>query len=418
MTMPGPLTLVVSADTAGWIMPCGCTANQSGGLLRRATYLDRLRKGGSAVLYADAGGAAAGTSEYQKVKFEALVAGEIAMGAAAHNIGRSEARLGSQYLRDVASRLHAPLISANTQDENGKPIADAVRIVLSGERKIALVGVLSPAFANASVKVGDPRESILSALAPLKGEYDALVVLAYLPEPELRQLAADLPEADAVIGGPTNQAFAPRFVGPTLIAASTNKGKFLVRLDVPAGAGKWGGDVVEMAPDISDDAQQRENLHGYLARLGKLDMSASESGLVEPISSDAPPGYRIAGSAACAPCHQADYNAWSASGHGDAWEKLTGRGFDVDPYCQQCHTTGYGLPGGFESALRSRDRVDAGCEDCHGPSLAHTLNPGVRTPFAAMAGNQCVRCHDHENSPRFDFAAYWPKIAHGKKGKP
>ena len=34
-----PLAIVVSADTAGWIIPCGCTTNQSGGLARRATYL-------------------------------------------------------------------------------------------------------------------------------------------------------------------------------------------------------------------------------------------------------------------------------------------------------------------------------------------------------------------------------------------
>jgi hypothetical protein len=24
----------------------------------------------------------------------------------------------------------------------------------------------------------------------------------------------------------------------------------------------------------------------------------------------------------------------------------------------------------------------------------------------------CQRCHTTENSPRFDFATYWPKIAH------
>src|ERR1700745_4371010 len=32
-----PLVLVVSGDTAGWIVPCGCTSNQSGGLLRRGS---------------------------------------------------------------------------------------------------------------------------------------------------------------------------------------------------------------------------------------------------------------------------------------------------------------------------------------------------------------------------------------------
>lgn len=408
--------LVISADTAGWIMPCGCTANQSGGLLRRATYLQRLGKDGLPILCADAGGAPAGTSSYQKVKFEAVLEGELAMGLAAHNLGRSEVLLGPEYLRDVASRLKVPFVSANTLDSAGKPITQAARIVSWGSRKIALVGVLSPGFATPGITITEPRQAILSALSPLKGSYSSLVVLAYLPENELRQLASDLPEADAVVGGPTHQAFAPRLVGPTLMAASTNKGKFLVRLDIPAGSGKWSGDVVEMGPDIPDAAAQQQNLHRYLARLGQLDLGAADSGLVEPIAAGAPAGYRVAGSESCAKCHTAEYSSWQASPHAQAWGKLTARGFEVDSYCQQCHTTGYGLPDGFDNVHRSANRVNVGCEDCHGPSLAHVSDPGVHTPFAASARDQCIRCHDHENSPHFDFAAYWPKIIHGSKG--
>src|SRR3990172_11014673 len=39
------LVLVVSGDTAGWIVPCGCASNQSGGLPRRGSFVaDRGRK--------------------------------------------------------------------------------------------------------------------------------------------------------------------------------------------------------------------------------------------------------------------------------------------------------------------------------------------------------------------------------------
>src|SRR5256885_9651790 len=67
--------LVISGDTSSWIMPCGCTSNQSGGLLRRATYLKSLTAQ-RPVICADAGGAVSGTSEYQRVKFEAILRGE------------------------------------------------------------------------------------------------------------------------------------------------------------------------------------------------------------------------------------------------------------------------------------------------------------------------------------------------------
>src|SRR6478735_7732998 len=112
------LVVVISGDTAGWLMPCGCTSNQSGGLLRRATYVNGLRAT-SDVILADAGGAAGGDSEYHKVKFEAILAGERQMGIAAHNIGRSEAAFGPAYLRDVSKRTSAPLISANVRDAGG-----------------------------------------------------------------------------------------------------------------------------------------------------------------------------------------------------------------------------------------------------------------------------------------------------------
>src|SRR5206468_9084887 len=99
--------LVVSGDTSSWITPCGCTSNQSGGLLRRATYLKGLAAQGP-VIYADAGGAVAGTSEYQRVKFEAILRGEVLMGIVAHNIGRAEAALGADSLREIAKRLNVP----------------------------------------------------------------------------------------------------------------------------------------------------------------------------------------------------------------------------------------------------------------------------------------------------------------------
>src|SRR5512139_2404605 len=81
-----PLLVVVSGDTAGWIVPCGCTSNQSGGLPRRGSYINGLHKSGDVIL-ADVGGVPAGDSDYQRLKFEALLKGTQQMGLAAHNIG-------------------------------------------------------------------------------------------------------------------------------------------------------------------------------------------------------------------------------------------------------------------------------------------------------------------------------------------
>jgi Cytochrome c554 and c-prime len=405
------LSLIVSGDTAGWIMPCGCTANQSGGLPRRGSFVNHARAD-HAVVLADAGGAPGGTSPYDRLKFEAILAGELAMGIVAHNLGAPEAALGAQYLRETGKRLGVPFLSANLRDGDGALIAPASIVVAAspGGKRIMLVGVVSPQLVRGGLKVDEPRAAILAALKGAQ-EYDALVVLAYLREPELRQLAAELPEADVVVGGPTGQSIAPTRVGPTWLASATNKGKFLIQLNTEGRGTPWTGQVVELSPTFSDDPAQTLNLDRFHGELARRDFAADQTGFVTAPPASFPASYRVAGSAACRACHRDDCDLWDRSKHALAWRTLEGRGLHVDPQCQTCHTTGYGLPGGFQSIARGAERTAVGCESCHGPAEAHVQQPRTRTPFAAR--DRCVACHDPENSPRFAHDDYWRLIRHG-----
>lgn len=413
-TQPKPIVLVVTGDTAGWIVPCGCTSNQSGGLLRRGTFVTGLAADADVIL-ADAGGAPGGTSSYQRMKFEAILRGEREMGLAAHNIGGPEAALGADYLRRVAAELGAPLLSANLRDASGALVGEPILVVERGGKRVALVGVLSRRHLAHGLQIDDPRTAVLREATATKGRYDSLIVLAYLPEEELRQLAAALPEADAVIGGPTGQSIAPQQLGPTLLASATNKGKFVVRLDAAPTRG-WTGQVVEMSANLTDDVKQQDSVKRYLAELDRRNFAAADTGLAPRLPASLPADYQIAGTASCRSCHAADCTNWDGSKHGRAWATLQDRGQHVDPYCQQCHSTGYGLPNGFTSARGEPGVRSVGCESCHGPSLGHVRSPKIRTPFAAR--DQCVTCHDHENSPLFAYDAYWTRIRHGDtKGK-
>lgn len=340
------------------------------------------------------------------------------MGLGAHNLGGPEAALDPDYLRRVGKDLAVPFVSANLRDARGELIAEPYRIVMRGAKRIAVVGVLSRRFTNAKVRIDDPREAVVGLLAgPIKSA-DSILILAYLPEDELRQFAAGLPEADVVIGGPTGQSLPPASVGPTLLAAATNKGKFLIHLDFlpDESRGRWTGEVVEMLQTLPDDDRQSANLNRYREFLADRDFSASETGLATSLPAALPVDYRIAGTESCLNCHADEEARWKSSGHALAWDKLSTQHAFADPSCQQCHATGYGLPGGFVSAKVSAAMVNVGCESCHGPSLAHTRRPQTRTTFEAR--DQCARCHDHENSPTFEFATYWPKIAHGKSSSP
>ncbi|HEV8003979.1 MAG TPA: multiheme c-type cytochrome [Planctomycetaceae bacterium] len=408
---PKPMALVISGDTQGWIVPCGCTANQSGGLLRRATFLSQLRQSKDIVV-ADAGGAPGGASDYDRCKFEFILGGERLMGSSAHNLGGPELALGVAYLQRLAKERTEPLISANAREREGRLIAEPFRIVSAGRHRVALLGVVSSKFQTRETHIDDPKESILATLPALKG-CDVTVVLAYLPEDELRQLAAALPEIDAIIGGPTGQSLPPKRVGASLVASATNKGKFLIELSRVAESGRaqLSGSTVEMTKQFGDDADQAQNLRSFYAELQKRDFNAAQTSFVPQAINRHSADYTRANSATCAACHQEEFAAWQKSGHAHAWATLEKRGAYVDAACQRCHTTGFGV-GGFESRTRSPHYVDVQCESCHGGGSAHAKRPETKTLLVAR--DLCAGCHDHENSPEFEFAAYWAKIVHGE----
>jgi len=408
-----PLTIVVSGDTGGWIVPCGCASNQSGGLPRRGSYVAKLRESGDVIL-ADVGGAPTGTSAYDLLKFEAIIRGEVAMGIAAHNLGAAEVAFGLEELLRLQERTSVTWVSANVRSREGDLVGNPLIIVSAGGRRLAIVGVMSPSFATDEVQVVEPRDAVLEALEQSADQYDALVVLAYLPEDELRQFAEMLPEADLIVGGPTGQPVQPTRVGPTLLASATNQGKFLARFELPnSGGGRWVGQIDELDGQYLDDAEQIANLRLFYGRLQQEDISANQTSFAPVLPESVPADFAVAGTESCRECHEENCEAWDDSAHAHAWKSLQDKGAHVDPACQRCHTTGYGQPGGFVSAGRSANRVAVGCESCHGPSLGHVDDPEVRTAFFSRAKHRCARCHDRENSPDFEFDEYWEKIRHG-----
>ena len=85
----------------------------------------------------------------------------------------------------------------------------------------------------------------------------------------------------------------------------------------------------------------------------------------------------------------------------------------------------YPYQGGYASVDKTPDMAGNGCENCHGPGSAHVaaesgdkktsdkeradLRAGMRV---ANAEETCIKCHDADNSLKFDFKTYWPKVAH------
>ncbi|MCB9763195.1 MAG: cytochrome c family protein [Alphaproteobacteria bacterium] len=119
------------------------------------------------------------------------------------------------------------------------------------------------------------------------------------------------------------------------------------------------------------------------------------------------------GGAACGACHPAEAEVWSRTAHSHAYETLQGRQRAYDPSCIRCHTVGFGHPGGFRSAAQDPGLRGVGCEACHGPGSDHVDAPAAGYGVLPEGPAACVACHTEDNSPDYDWGAYWPQVRHG-----
>ncbi len=90
----------------------------------------------------------------------------------------------------------------------------------------------------------------------------------------------------------------------------------------------------------------------------------------------------------CSGCHKSQYKSWKQTGHAKALESLRAgekseakekagldpaKDYSEDKKCIACHTTGFGMEGGYEIEDPSKYTVGVGCESCHGPGKKYRL---------------------------------------------
>lgn len=114
------------------------------------------------------------------------------------------------------------------------------------------------------------------------------------------------------------------------------------------------------------------------------------------------------GSKACMECHENEHShfqnfAKKASSYESIrvmQPKLTEAEFKS---CFECHTTGYGQPGGFVSETETPELKNAGCEVCHGPGSLHVESQAVEDIKSKITIDECNQCHSKDRVEAFDF---------------
>lgn len=124
----------------------------------------------------------------------------------------------------------------------------------------------------------------------------------------------------------------------------------------------------------------------------------------------APPSRSYVGSAKCGECHEAEYARFTKfSKMAQAFKGVEKMKDVLTPDevrgCFQCHTTGYGEPGGFRSEEATPGLRNASCEACHGPGSDHVGSGDASLILGKgqVSLDRCARCHTEERVAAFKF---------------
>jgi len=335
-------------------------------------------------------------------------------------LGEDDLGFGIGFVADRAREAGLPIIACNLFDATADTLFfPAARVVTcpSGLR-VGIVGVMSATIAlpgripPGTVVVRDPLTTLQPVIDGLRPRVDVVVVLAHMARGEAQKMAQALTGADVMVLGHDGQAMRRlRRFGEAFLLELPAKGLYmgvaLATLGPDGRVATLGDATIPLSSRFQDDEGVAKLFESY-----DLDIAAKERAVI-PTAMANPRSlvkHPFKGAAACRECHEAIYDHWQGTRHAHAFEILVGESRQYDRDCTPCHTTGFYKKGGFESVDATPDLVGVQCEQCHGNGTEHAADPDKKLPERAR--DACHQCHTAERSPDFDFATFWPRIAH------
>jgi hypothetical protein len=436
--MPDQILLFVSGDSRGYLEPCGCRRDQAGGLPGRATVIEEKKVPNRLVF--DVGNLAPGDRPYELLKLRYLLEGMTKIGYDAVNLGRAEAAMDRQTLQDSLKSAPLPYVTCNVIDRDSKkPLAEPYRILRRGGLKIGVTGVthIDEREVGPGIEVRPPVEALAEVIPNLKKSCDYLVVLAFVDEDGLREVATKFHEVDCVLGGDVPQSSnTVQEINRAIVFSVMDRGKVIGQISLKRDGERYRPESAKGIKILRDQIKPDKQMVDLIARYKnelrerRYEMASAEG--MERVISQQSTADEFVGDKACTPCHADSHKVAVGAKHDHAYQTLVTNKSEYDPECLKCHTVGYGLNSGYVDIAKTPALANVQCENCHGrgkehirdmlavlkqPSLA-AAKTAAKKPSTLKPVTQasCISCHDEENSENFKFATFWPQIAHGPAG--
>ncbi len=422
------VVLVLSGQLHGYLLPCGCSHEQFGGLERRYNLLQILRDKGWDVVAADLGdlpqlkGPAGLPNTQGPLKYLYARRALDKMGYSASSFGTFEAALNLPNLLDLSiNDPNPPVLAANLKNrEKDFPgqVGDwELAKTRDGAPRVGIAAVSGPIVEEKITKkapalkfdsAGDPLDKVLAQMADKKVDLRVLLYQGFaatpnrfpgkngkLLDPEAIECAKAFPQFQVMIcldeaeEPPLRPLEVPHGEGQpkTLVARVGEKGKSVAVIGVykPANAGgpftfryqnvelseafltPKGEEKQQPILQLMEDYTKELKDHNYLAMFPQMKHP------FEVAMADTKPEFL--GSEACKKCHDGAYEKWRHSKHAKAYMTLVNatrpanRQYDAE--CIVCHTIGFGYKTGFTDDVKTKKLENVGCENCHGPCSEH-----------------------------------------------
>jgi 2',3'-cyclic-nucleotide 2'-phosphodiesterase (5'-nucleotidase family) len=426
-TLGGPavaqLRLAVSVNCKTLLETCGCASDKTGGFPEKAALLDQYRREGTPLVVLDAGDAVDTTDLPEKA--EVMIRAMGAAGYEALNIGDQEAGRGLNFIKRIESLTPMPLVSSNlVVASSGELVAKPFVIVDAGGAKIGVLGVLSavaampqsvglapgtaatpgsqPRAADEPLAVRNSEEAVKRYLPQLRKQADAVVVLAHVSAAQGKELAR-IPGVDVVVGGDQRSDIPdPELIGGTLWIQPPSYGRFLAVVRLALDRQRLRPSQWRIAKVPWKGARQPE-----VAKIVEAYTAKESAAMLELMNRTTTQHEGYSGFEKCAQCHAEITESWKKTRHANGWETLKRAGHRYDAECLPCHTTG------DPKKLPSVALKGVQCEDCHLPMNQHgQYDSGARHEKDVDWKAVCIRCHDDQRSPGFDFAKSLPLVKH------
>jgi Cytochrome c554 and c-prime len=460
--------IVFSGQQRGYLEPCGCSPEfQKGGLARRFGFVKTLQEKKWPLVLADLGGLLDGHSQPVEGKF--MVGPEQAQAKlktalqALHMMQYSVLNLGPEDMEAQQGFVGLMGLLVNIDDP---PLPRAINANLgvakdwleagliypyivreAGAQKIAFIGMVGEEYKgieDQELEGWQPPDKILRTTLKKVADSTLQVLMLYGKLDEARALARTFPELDVIIYGsdveePDNR---PEWVEEnrrpsprkTMLVTVGSKGKYTGVIGLFKTGLRF--ELVSLDDRFDEDASIRNLLDvTYIDELKSLDLVAKAPKKPWDVKN---PDLAFIGSEKCGECHEKVYEFWKTTRHSHALDTLVNGHEDkkhnkhiakdkqFNPECVSCHTTGFFNRTGYDGTQATLHLGGNGCENCHGPGSVHARlmsNPDITSDEKREAkemmhlgppdDRRCVRCHDADNSPKFDLVKYWDQIDHG-----